>query len=240
MVRIGDEAVAGIVGKLGRFGLDMGAGCAERVHGLQVEVSEDVQHQDRRGALAVRRMLDKVDAVVETRDRGGVVAGGRGKVVQGVGPAKRAQRGDHVLGHLALVESGAALPCDAAQDLGLSRGAEDLAHGRRLAAQGVEVARGALEAGQVVGPVEGDAGGDGDAFLGIVDCGGEDFGQRFQPVVGVQTAEGVDGAGERHGLDRLHRHRGQAPGPKIGRVQARRRPARSVQRDDVLRPGGFQ
>ena len=94
--------------------------------------------------------------------------------------AKRTQRGDHVFGHLALVEPGAAIAGDAAEYFGLAGRAEDLASDRGLAAQRVEVPGGTFQAGQIVGPVEGDARGHGDAFFGIVDGGGKDFGQRLQ------------------------------------------------------------
>ena len=86
----GDEAVAGVIGQFGRLGLDMGALGAERVHRGQVEVLEDVQHQDRRGTLAVWRMLDQFDAFVIACDRIGVSAGGGCKIFQRVRAAHSA------------------------------------------------------------------------------------------------------------------------------------------------------
>ena len=124
------KPVARVVGEFRRLGLDMGALGAERVHRRQIKVRQDVQKQDRGRALAVRRMFDQFDALIGAGDGGGVVAGGGGQIVQRVGAAKRPQRGDHVLGHLAFVEPGAALLGDAAQDFGLPGRAEDLADGR--------------------------------------------------------------------------------------------------------------
>ena len=70
----------------------------------------------------------QLDSLVGSADRRDIIAGGRGQIVQRMRAAKRGHRGDDILGHLALVEPGAALPCDAPQDIGLRGGAERLAH----------------------------------------------------------------------------------------------------------------
>ncbi len=92
VVRIGDKPVARVEGKLGRLGLDMGAGGAERVHRADVKVLQDVQQQQRRRALAVRRMFQQLDAAIFARKGRGVIAGGGGQVVQRMGATQRPQR----------------------------------------------------------------------------------------------------------------------------------------------------
>ena len=172
--RVGDKAVAGVIGEFRRLGLDMGAHGAEGVHGLKVELGEDVQHQDRRRALAVWRVLIQIGALVGAVNGGGVLAGDTGQIFHRVAAAQSLQRGDHVLGHFAFVKAFAALAGHAAQNFGLTGGAEDLADTGGLVVDEVVAAGRALQGGGVVSPVKSHAGGDGDAGVGIVDGRGDD------------------------------------------------------------------
>ena len=206
----------------------------EGVQPRDVEVRQDVQQQDGGGPLSVRRVFQQVAALIGAGDGIAQGAGSVGEILQRMLAAEGAQRGDHVGGHLALIEPRAALFGDAAQRLCLLRRTEDLAFARGLSPHQQRVARGPLQAVRRLGPVAGDAGGDGDALLGIVDRGGQAGGQPQLAPVGGQAAEGVDRPRHRHRLDPPDRDRGQplcAEGPG---VQGCRGTARTVQRDHIL------
>ena len=57
MVGVSNKAVAGIIGQLGGFGLDMRAFNAERIHRGKIEVTQDLEHQDGSCALAIWGMF---------------------------------------------------------------------------------------------------------------------------------------------------------------------------------------
>ena len=169
VIGVGDEPVAGVIGEFGRLRLDMGALGAEGVHRRQVELRKDVQHQERRRAMAVRRMLDDLEILVVSRNRLGLVAACRREILEAVLATGSLERGDHVFGDFPAVESGCAVPGDTAQHFGLARCAEQLTCFRRLAVDQELVARPALQVLFVVSPVEGRAGCDRDPVFGVVD-----------------------------------------------------------------------
>ena len=70
MIGICDKAVARVIGQLCGLGLDMGALAAEGIHARNVEMRQDIQHQNRGGALAVWRVLDQFHLLVGARHRG--------------------------------------------------------------------------------------------------------------------------------------------------------------------------
>ena len=89
-------------------------------HVRQVKIRQDIRHQDRGRALAVRRMLDQFDVLIGARDRGRVVTARVRQIVQRMNPAQRVQRGNDILGDLALIIALAPVNRDFAQDLGLT------------------------------------------------------------------------------------------------------------------------
>ena len=179
-------------------------------------------------------MLEEFDPLVGARDRVAVVAGRGREVVERVDAAHRAERRHHVLGHLALVEAGPPLRGDAAQDLRLAGSAEDLPRARRLAVEQEIPARRALERVDREAPVEGHARRDGNALLRVADRGRQRVGQADPPPVLRQAAEGVDGAGDRHGLGAADGNGGQTAAAHLCRGQRGGRPARAVERDDPV------
>ena len=239
-VRVRDEAVTRVIGQLRRLGLDMRALCPERIHRRQIEMLQDVQHQDRRRPLPVRRMLQQFHTLVLTADRIAIVAGHAREILQPMRPAQRAQRRDHVLGHLALVEPLAPLLGDAPQNLGLTRRAEDLPRLRHRAIDQIELPRRTLQRRRILGPVKGHARRDGHALVGIADRGGQNGIQPQLAPIRRQPAERIHRTRQRDRLHPMQRHRRQPPVAHGLRRIPRRCPPRPVQRDHLLAPRRFQ
>ena len=130
---VSDKPVARVIGQLGRLCLDMGAQSAEWLHPGDIKLAQDVIHQDRSGALAIRRMLDQFDAFIRPADRVGIVTARRGKVFERVNAAPGLQRGDHVFRNLAFVKAGSPVHRDAPQNVGLLWCAEHLPGNGRFA-----------------------------------------------------------------------------------------------------------
>ena len=216
----------------------MGALGAEGVHRRQIEMLEYLQKQDRRGPLAVRRMLQQSMAPVVAADRLAIGATRRGQIVQRVAAAKGLQRGDHVLGHLALVKPRPALGSHPAQHLRLTGGAEDLACDRHLAVQQVEFPRVALQSSGVVGPVKGHPGGDRHAFVGIVDRRGQNLSRPSRPSR-RQGTKRVNRTWQGDGVDPAQGHGRHLPLAQRFGSGGSRGTARSVQRKDIIRSGGL-
>ena len=233
-VGIADEAVARVVGELGRLGLEMRALRAERVEAREIEVREDLRHQDRRRPLAVRRQLDQLVPAVDARDRLDVDAGGGGEILERMHAAERPQRGDHVLGDLAGVEArrGRRARSGAAPPPGRARGrAARLRRGRRRRRS---VARLAAQARRRQPPVAGGARRHRHARLGIGDRRRQAGGEPEPAPVGGEPGEGVDRARHRHRRRAARRHR-RVPGRAQRRgVERRRRPAGAVEPDQPL------
>ena len=213
---------------------------AERVERVEVEVPEDLRHQDRGRALAVRRQLDELVAAIAAGDRLDIGAGGRREVVERVRAAERPERLDHVLGHLALVEPVAPVAGDPAQHLRLARRPEHLP---RLRGDAVEQEVTARRAAQVLPgqpPVLRRARRHRHARLGIGDRRRQARGEPEPPPVGREPHEGVDRARHRHRRRRVHRHHRVPGSAQRLRVEPRRRPPRAVQPDQPLLAGGLQ
>ena len=177
---------------------------------------------------------------VAAPDRAAIVGVGRGEIVERVTSPRGAEGGHHILGHRAFVKARPPVAGDGAQSFGMGGAAEQIAHGRGLASGQVVPLAGALKAAGGFGPVEGDARRDRHAVLGIANRGGERVGQAEAPVVLRQAAERVDGTGDGHRLDVFGADGGLPAGAQRVGGQARGRAARSVQRDDLFGPGGFQ
>ena len=151
-------------------------------------------------------------------DGGGVFAGDTGQIFHRVAAAHGLQRGDHVLGHFAFVKAFAAFAGHAAQNFGLTGGAEDLANTGGLVVDEVVAAGRALQGGGVVGPVKSHAGGDGDAGVGIVDGRGDDAIQPQLAVAVREAAERLHRAGQGDGVSAAQGHGGEATGAQgVGR-----------------------
>ena len=67
--RFRNKTVARVIGEFGRFGLDVRALGAKRVHRGLIEVGKDVQHQDRGCSLTVWRVFYQLDAMVGASNR---------------------------------------------------------------------------------------------------------------------------------------------------------------------------
>ena len=142
--------------------------------------------------------------------------------------AQRPQRGDHVLGHLPLVEARAPLRHDAPQHLRLARRAKDRARHRRAPVHEVMPAPGPGEVARL-GPVVRDAGCDRHARLEIGDQRGERVGQPQPPHLRRQGAVPVHRAGHRHRMGGMHRHRLMAFRAQGGGIGGGGRAARGVE-----------
>ena len=200
-IRIAEIGVARAIGRLGRLGEHMDAvGLAQIGH---VVASQHAQDHQRSEPLAVGRAFGDIIAVMIGRDRRHIIGALLVEIIGLMRAADSAQRGDDVVGHLALVEAVAALARDPAQ-----RGGK-----RRLDALVAD--RGGVSARQVLrgrvgmqfqlaapfGPVGGHARRDEEAVLGSVDGSGKHFGQRLRAMILAQRAPGIDGAGHGDGLD---------------------------------------
>ena len=86
----------------------MGAVDAPGVHVRDIEVLENIEKKDRRGALAVWGMLHQFVRAVLARYRDGVVAVRPRKVIQSVNATQGLEAGHHVFGYFAFIEPGAA------------------------------------------------------------------------------------------------------------------------------------
>ena len=182
-------------------------------------------------------MLEDLRARVLARDRLGRVAGVCGEVLRRVAAAGLAQRREHVLGDLALVEGGAAVAGDPAQDLRLSRRAEPLAERKRTAALAEMRGRVALQELGARGQIDGDPRRDGHAFLGMADRGFENRVEAEPSVLGAQAAEPVDRAGDGDSLHAAQRHRVEAALAQAVRRNRRRGAAGSVEGGDFVGSG---
>ena len=233
VIGVRQKPVAGVIGQLGRLGLDMGALRAEGVHRRDVKILEDVQQQQRDSALTVWRMLDHFDVFVRACHGVRVGAGGIGKVLRRVRAAQCGQRRDHVLGDLAGVERIAPVLGDAAQHLCLFGRAEDFAGLGHLAVHHERLARRSLQGVGAGNPVCGHTWCYGHARFGIVDGGGQ---QRIKAQLAHtfgQGAERVDGTRHRYRVRAAQRHSVVARIAQHGGVQSRRCAARTVQRVDL-------
>ena len=156
---IADILLAHHVGDARGLGFEMEALDAERREFRQVEARQDVEHHQHGDAGAVRRALPDVEALVHGADRRGRLGGVLGEILHRVQAADAAQRLDHVLGDLALVEGVAAVLGDRAQRLAELGLAQHLA-GQHRPAMRQQIARrvgAVLQLLELVLPVEGDA-----------------------------------------------------------------------------------
>ena len=236
---LGDKAVAGVISQLGGLGLDMRAGSAIGVHRGQIEMLQDVQHQDRRGALPVRRMLQQRVALVGAADRLAIAAARRRQIVQRMTPTQGLQRGDHILRHLTLIKAGTPLCGHPAQHLGLPRRAEDLPGFGHLTVQQEIPPRIACQGWRIIGPVKGHARRHRHALLGIVDGRGQNPVQPQPSPIRRQRAKRIHRPRQRHRLNAAHWHRRHLPRPQFLRRHPRRRAPRPVQGEHILRPRRF-
>ena len=144
--------------------------------------------------------------------------------------AECVQRGQHVLGHLALVEARAPLGGHPAQHLGLARCPEQRADAGRGAAGQEVVAPEPLQVGRVATPVESHPGRHRHPRFGIVDRGRENRVEP-EPTHGIgKMAEGVDRPRQGHRMHAGRRHRLMTLAAQPVRRECRRRAARPVQR----------
>ena len=200
MLRVGDKAVARVIGELCSLGFNMGTLRAKGIHRCDVEMLQDIEHQDSGRALTVGRVLQQVDAFVMARNRIG--GGGLGccKILGSVNATLLGESCDHVLCNLAAVKGIAALVGDAAQHFGLTRSAEDLAHARRASIDQICVAGAALKGAGVIPPVKGHTRRDGHAFFCVVNGWGQ-HGIEADLTFGFrQMTKGVDRAGDRDSI----------------------------------------
>ena len=72
-----------------------------------------------------------------------------------------------------------------------------------------------------------------------MDCRGKGFGQGHHTIVRVQAAKSINRARQGDRVDPLYGHGGQTPCAQDGGIKTRRRAARSVQRNNLIRLGGF-
>ncbi|MHC2777594.1 hypothetical protein ACVIM7_007085 [Bradyrhizobium liaoningense] len=204
----GNMHLAVHVGDACRFRLEMEALDAHgRVLG-QIEARQDVEHQERGDARAVRRALPDIVALVQGAYRRGHFGRVRGEIVERVQAADAPEGLDHVLRDRPLVEGVAAILGDRAQGLAELGLANDVAGHRRLAAR-QQVAHGVgaiLQLLELVLPVEGDAGRDDVAFLGRLDRRLKQPVETELAVVAQNRREGIDHAWDRDRMRRGQRH----------------------------------
>ena len=239
---VGQRRVAVAEGEARGLGQEVQPLLAVRVERRQVELLQDVEHQQRHHALAVGRALVDVDVAVAGVDRLHLLGRRCGEVLHLVPAAGRVQARHHLLGQLALVEGVGPLLGDAPQRAGERRQADDAARLRRLAARQVEglPGLGERDAVAVALPVPGDARRHREALLGVPDRGLEQLAERAGAVRPEQVLPGGDGA--RHG-DAVRARRPQLL--DAGRAQrvdgeASGRPAGAVQRLHAARGRGVE
>ena len=127
---VGDEAVARVKGQFRGLGLEVDAHRAHRVEAADLEMLQQPRHQQRGRAVAVGRHLDDLGAAIGRADRLDVIRRAGGEILRRVQPAQATQAGDHVVGDLALIERARAVLRHPAQHVGLTGGAEHVAHAR--------------------------------------------------------------------------------------------------------------
>ena len=136
---LAEKTKSGGIGELGGLGLEMralGAVEFETAEGMpaRLERCENVEQQKRRRAVSIWRRRRHRGVAIPRLDRFDIVGFHGGEVVEGVDAAKRAQRGDQVVGDGAFVETGGAGAGDPPQHFRLARRSKDVAGGvRRLA-----------------------------------------------------------------------------------------------------------
>ena len=145
MIMVGQQAVAGVIGQFCGFGFDMRAFRPHWVQRRDIEMFQNIGHQDSGRALSVRWMLDQIDALVGAADRVGPIAGGGREIGHDVSAASGFQRCHHVFGHLADIEPVAALVGDPAQYFGLTGQGKLMAGFQRLALRQIDVPCAALQ-----------------------------------------------------------------------------------------------
>src|SRR5690606_8636147 len=157
-------------------------------------------------ALVVRRQLPKLDAAVCDRDRIDIRAPLGREILERVEAAQLPQLSDDVLGHLALIETVAALLSDDFQRAGKRWKANYLADTRRPPIRQEMLPRSGVTLQLLgdVGPVEGHARRDWESAFGILDGRSKNAGQRLGAMIGKERRPPVDGAGHRHRVRRLH------------------------------------
>ena len=102
--RIGNVCVAHRIGEASRFDQKVQPFRAIGIERAHIEAIENVEHHQRREALAIGWQFDHLKSAIIRRDRRHLVAAMRGKIRGGQHAAMRLQRRHHVIGNLALVE----------------------------------------------------------------------------------------------------------------------------------------
>ena len=207
---------------------------AERIHRRDVKLCEDIQEQNCRGALSVRRMLDKLYILVRAADGLGFFTTCRREVVQSMQTTCGAQRVDHVFCNFARIKGAGAVFCDPAQYLGLSRCTEKIAGFESFAFVEKRLACRALQVVGVIFPVKRHAGRNGDALIGIVDRRCK---QTIQPQFTScfrQMGKGRDCSWDGDGMGIEDGHRFFTHVSQHRCVQRSRGAAGSIHRENVL------
>ena len=179
-------------------------GLAERITVERIAGERPQDHQ-RRHSLPIRWAFIDLVAAIRGVDRLDPVRALGGEVLFFVQPAKRFQSSDDLAHDRAVVKGFAALPPDPAQRGGERR----VAHlvpglGRSSARQEKPGGNGIAEFLLGAVPVGRDARRHHITLLGRARCRLEQFGKRSGAVLAIEGAPGIDRAGDRHRMRRLH------------------------------------
>ena len=133
--RIGNQRVTVVIAQFGRFGMQVDTVGIRQIG--QIEPFEDLQDQQRRQPLPVRRTFMDLEAPIGGTDRLHPIGPIRslGKILDRVQSAKAAQISDHAFGDPALVERIRATRCNFAQARTQQRLRNDIARIGHLAAR---------------------------------------------------------------------------------------------------------
>ena len=200
----------------------------------------DVEHLERRDALAVRRQLVDRPTVIRRRNRVDPLAVEAGHIRGGHRAAVTRERRENLLGDLALVECVASLGRDlfvCPRQVGVL---EDLADRGYVAVDQVGLrGRGVgLQRLFAVFPKHANHFPDCEALLGVRDGGREDVGEFHPAEFREELVPAVHRSRDRHRVDAVLRHRGDSLRSQVVRCQAGGRPAGRV--ESVEFPGlGF-
>src|SRR5262249_18075593 len=193
------------IGKPRSFERQMEAIRTERIERREIETLEDIEHQQRRQALAVGRQFQDVQATVIRGNRRDDLAAMASEVLRGKEGAARSDSGDDVVRDRTLVESPRPVFRNRLERSSECWQFDDVAF-RRCAALEEKMPGGAdIRAKLLVlpGPVPGDTRRDWKSGVSVADRRGERARKRKAAMRAKDRSPGIDGTRNGHGVDRV-------------------------------------